>query len=147
MVRENLTTRTKYRMPPKAIADLVDAPLTPDVSVSPNQDWILLMEQPPLPPISELAQPELKLAGLRINPRNNGSSRSSYFTGLTLKSLSDNSERRITGLPSDARISNVSWSPDSSLIAFLLLHRNYVDWVILLTETYTIGKIQQLLNI
>jgi dipeptidyl aminopeptidase/acylaminoacyl peptidase len=118
MVRENSSTKTKYRTPPKAIADLVDAPLTPDVSVSPNQDWILLMEQPPLPPISELAQPELKLAGLRINPRNNGPSRSSYYNDLTLKSLSNNSERPITGLPPDARIDNIYWSPDSSLIAF-----------------------------
>jgi hypothetical protein len=118
MVNEDSSTKTKYRMPPKAIADLVDAPLTPDVSVSPSQDWLLLMEQPPLPPISELAQPELKLAGLRINPRNNGPSRSSYFTSLTLKNISDNNERQITGLPPDARISNINWSPDSSLIAF-----------------------------
>ncbi len=118
MVKEDSSTRTRYRMPPKAIADLVDAPLTPDVSVSPDQDWLLLMEQPPLPPISELAQPELKLAGLRINPRNNGPSRSSYFTGLILKNISDNSEKQITGLPPDARISNISWSPDSRLIAF-----------------------------
>ncbi len=118
MVGKNPSTRTKYHMPPKAIAELVDAPLTPDMSVSPNQDWILLMELPSLPPISELAQPELRLAGLRINPRNNGPSRSSYYTGLTLKSLSDNSERPITGLPPDARIDNIYWSPDSSLIAF-----------------------------
>ena len=118
MSREDSSTKTKYRMPPKAIADLVDAPVTPDVSVSPNQDWLLLMEQPSLPPIPELAQPELKLAGLRINPRNNGPSRRSYFTSLTLKNLSDNSERQITGLPPDARISNVNWSPDGSFIAF-----------------------------
>ena len=77
-----MSSNTNYRMPPKAIADLVDAPLPPSVSVSPNQDWLLLMEMPSLPPISELAQPELKLAGLRINPRTNGPSRSYYSTKL-----------------------------------------------------------------
>lgn len=118
MARNNSLAGTTYQMPLKAIADLADAPLTPDISVSPSQDWLLLMEQPPLPPISELAQPELKLAGLRINPRNNGPSRGSYVTGLSLKSLTDNSEKPITGLPPDARIGNVSWSPDSKFIAF-----------------------------
>ncbi|MFC1719022.1 TolB family protein, partial [Candidatus Poribacteria bacterium] len=118
MAKSNSLAEPRYLMPPKAIADLVDAPITPDVSASPNQDWILIMEQPSLPPISELAQPELKLAGLRINPRNNGSSRSSYSTSLALKSLVDNTERPIAGLPSDARISSVTWSPDSRLIAF-----------------------------
>jgi hypothetical protein len=118
MTKSNSSAKTGYRMPPKAIANLVDAPLTPEVNVSPDQNWILIMEQPPLPPISELAQPELKLAGLRINPRNNSSSRSSYFTKLTLKSLIDNAERPINELPSDARISSVTWSPDSRFIAF-----------------------------
>ncbi|MGI9182798.1 MAG: hypothetical protein ACR2H9_20150, partial [Longimicrobiaceae bacterium] len=58
-----------YRVPPKAIADLVDAPPTPAVSLSPDKDWLLLMELPNLPPLSDLAQPELLLAGLRLNPR------------------------------------------------------------------------------
>jgi len=88
-----------YRMPPTAIADGVDAPLTPSVSVGPNQNWMLLMAPSSLPPIKELAQPELRLAGRRINPRTNGPSRSSYFTKLTLKQISDGSERPVTGLP------------------------------------------------
>jgi len=75
----NLSTSLAYRMPPKVIADLVDAPLPPSVSIGPNQDWMLIMAHPGLPPIKELSQPELRLAGLRINPRTNGQSRSSYF--------------------------------------------------------------------
>ena len=56
--------KSEYRMPPKAIADLVDAPLPPSVSIGPNQNWMLLMEMPSLPPISELAQPELTVCRL-----------------------------------------------------------------------------------
>ena len=39
---------------------------------------ILLMARENVPGIDQLAQPELRLAGSRINPRNNGPSRSSY---------------------------------------------------------------------
>lgn len=120
-------TQFHYHMPPKSIADLADAPLTPSVSVGPKQDWMLILEHPGLPPISELAQPELGLAGMRINPRTNGQSRSSYFTGLTLKRISDGSEKSITGIPSEARIEDVTWSPDGKRIAFTHTHNSGIE--------------------
>jgi len=108
---------SSYRMPPKAIADLIDAPVTPNVSIGPDRRWMLIMGRPPLPPISELAQPELRLAGLRINPRTNGPSRHPYYTKLALKHICDQTEREISGLPDDGRISGIMWSPDGGRIA------------------------------
>ena len=35
-----------YQMPPKAIADLIDAPPTPDVQRDPNKEWMLILEKP-----------------------------------------------------------------------------------------------------
>jgi hypothetical protein len=61
--QDNLT----YQTPPKAIADLVDAPSTPGVSVDANGVWMLLLKQSDLPSIAELAQPELRLAGPRLS--------------------------------------------------------------------------------
>ena len=46
-----------YQMPPKAIADLVDAPPTPGVMRDPNNRWMLILERPNLISIEELAQP------------------------------------------------------------------------------------------
>ncbi len=46
-----------YQTPPKAIADLIDAPVTPGLSISPNDDWLLLMERPSLPPAKTWFQP------------------------------------------------------------------------------------------
>jgi hypothetical protein len=40
-----------------------------------------LYRPPPLPPITELARPEIKLAGLRIDEEMNSRSRMSYYTG------------------------------------------------------------------
>ena len=64
-----------YMMPPKVIADLIDAPPTPFVSISPDNQWMMIQKWPGYPPLEEVAQPELRLAGLRINPRTNGPSR------------------------------------------------------------------------
>ncbi len=130
-----------YQLPPQVLVDFVDAPLTPGVSISPTKEWMLLMARPSLPPISELAEPELRLAGLRLKPRTNGPSRGGYVTGLTLKRVDDLSERPITGLPADARISGVRWSPDGSRIAFVLTGQTDIT---LWTAAVADGKAKQL---
>jgi dipeptidyl aminopeptidase/acylaminoacyl peptidase len=119
-----------YKMPPKAIADLVDAPLTPGISVDPNGGWMLLMDQDALPSIAELSQPELRIAGMRINPRTNGMSRTRPFSGLKLMKIEDGTESAIAGLPDDPSILNVSWSPDGSHVAFTLTRDTGIElWV------------------
>ena len=103
------TTAPVYRMPPEEIAALLDAPRAPDLSVDPTGRWILMLTKPGLPPISELARPELRLAGLRIDPEANGPSRSGYYTGMALLRISDGMERRVKGLPKDVRIGRTRW--------------------------------------
>ena len=107
-------------MPPEEIAALLDAPRAPDLSVDPTGRWILMLTKPGLPPISELARPELRLAGLRIDPEANGPSRSGYYTGMALLRISDGMERRVKGLPKDVRIGRTRWAPDGRRIAFTM---------------------------
>lgn len=109
-----------YRMPPAVLADMIDAPPTPRVDVSPDRAWILLLDSPGLPSIEEVAQPELRLAGMRINPATNGPSRQRTLSGLRFRRLSDGFERPVTGLPAGGRITDVTWSPDGKRIAFVL---------------------------
>ncbi|HYG61714.1 MAG TPA: prolyl oligopeptidase family serine peptidase [Thermoanaerobaculia bacterium] len=124
------STDPVYRTPPQALVDIVDAPPTPDVDVDPRREWLLLLERPNLPPISELAERELRLAGLRIRPRTSGPSRTRYFTGLELLRVADGSRRRITGLPTGARIENIRWSPDGSRLAFTHTGQEAIElWV------------------
>src|SRR5688572_24810159 len=108
-----------YRDPPAPIAQILDAPLTPAVSVSPDGKWLLLLERAGLPSIAEVAAPELRLAGARIDPVVNGPSRVNYLTGLKLRSVDGNTERTIA-TPAGARISNVSWAPTGTRIAFMV---------------------------
>ncbi len=119
-----------YHTPPQVLVDIVDAPPTPGVALDPQRQWLLIMERPSLPPISELAERELRLGGLRIRPQNHAPSRAGYLTGLRLLRLSDLSERRFSGLPDGARITNPQWSPDGSRLAFTNIRPDGVElWV------------------
>jgi dipeptidyl aminopeptidase/acylaminoacyl peptidase len=113
-------TETKYQTPPKSIADLVDAPAFPFASVSPDQQRILLVEPPPLLTIADLAEPELKLAGIRFNPQTHDQPRATYFRKLTFVSIADGRKTEVSGLPNEPRVRHIDWSPDSKRIAFTL---------------------------
>lgn len=109
---------TGYQMPPQILADIIDAPQTPWVSISPDNQWMMFLERPGLPSIEEVAQPELRLAGLRINPRTNGPSRQGNAVGLVFHNIDDGKEKQVTGIPEGARITGISWSHDSQRVAF-----------------------------
>ena len=105
-----------YKQPPKEIMDVLNAPAIPSTSVSPSRDRIALLEPLRYPPISELAQPMLRIAGLRINPTTNGQHRQPYFVSLRLRNIGDGRETTVN-LPAGARIISPQWSPDGKYLA------------------------------
>jgi dipeptidyl aminopeptidase/acylaminoacyl peptidase len=109
-----------YRTPPPEMAALVDQPQTPSASLSPGGETLLLGEVPPTLTIEDVARPELRIAGVRIDPANNGPSRSGYVRSLTLLDVATGAEREVTGLPESPRLRNLNWSPDGSRFAFTL---------------------------
>ncbi len=122
---------TRYQLPPVAMIEMVDAQLIPQTLVSPNNDWIVLMDRPALPSVNELAQPELRLAGLRINPRSNDLSRTNNATGMRLVKIADRIERIVTGLPGGARIGDVLWSPDGKRIAMTVVRETSIELMVM----------------
>ncbi len=113
-----LSAQTPYKTPPQVIVDILDAPPLPVASISPDRQWLLLLEQRSMPTIAELAQPILRLAGNRINPRTSGPQLPGGITGLVLKRVADETERRVN-VPTPAALSYVIWSPDSRNVAFV----------------------------
>ncbi len=57
------------------------------------------------PPVADLAEPVLRLAGLRINPANNGPHRTARCVELTLHPLPEGKTRPITRT-ANSRLSN-----------------------------------------
>lgn len=116
-----------YKLPPKDIADMVLAKPTPNVSIDDKGEWMLFTESNSYPSVEELARPELKIAGLRINPANYAPSRQNFINNLYLKNIGSGKEFKITGLPSPLYAGSVSWSPNNKKIAFTHTTANRVD--------------------
>src|SRR5262249_18215522 len=97
-----------YNRPPKQIADILEAPKVPTPMPSPNGNAVVMAQANWYPPIANLAEPMLKLAGVRINPRNNGLFKLGYIARMTVKQLPDGPERPVT-LPADGRLGGAGW--------------------------------------
>ena len=118
-----------YKKPPKEVLDILNAPVTPGVSLSPTRDNVMLSTGLRYPPLADLAQPMLRLAGRRINPASNSPHRLQYSVGLTLMRVADGSELKID-VPPGAKINGLEWSGDGKHFAFLNTTANKVElWV------------------
>jgi dipeptidyl aminopeptidase/acylaminoacyl peptidase len=111
-----LPASARYLTPPQAIVDILDARPLPTAVLSPGRDVLALYEKASMPTIAELAEPMLRLAGTRIDPRTNALHREGDSIGLVLKSLADGSDRRVA-LPAGRRVETFGFSPDGTSIA------------------------------
>ncbi len=112
-----------YRTPVPALQAIVDAPRAPQLLLGPRRDLAAMWQAPDLPGIDVVAQPELKLAGLRIHPRVHAPSAFSLGADLWLMDIASGNERRISGLPEPLGMASVAWSPDQRWLAFNRLDR------------------------
>ena len=120
---------SSYQLPPQVIVDILDAPPPPTTDLNPTKDTLALIERASMPALSELAQPVLRLAGRRINPRTNGPHRAQLSKAITLKSIADGAERKVT-LPANPALSWIGFSTDGKRFAFTHQRDNGVElWI------------------
>ncbi|MDO9254971.1 MAG: prolyl oligopeptidase family serine peptidase [Bacteroidales bacterium] len=137
-----------YKEPPKEIYDLIMAKPVPSASVNDAGMWLLLMERNTFPTVAELAEPELRIAGLRINPNNFTQSRMTTLAGMSMKDLNTLKEYPIKGLPSNLRATSIQWSPSQNKIAFVNLTYDTVDLYVIDIASFAASKTNRLpLNI
>ncbi|NDB75799.1 MAG: S9 family peptidase, partial [Verrucomicrobia bacterium] len=118
-----------YQKAPPPIGELLSAPAAPSVHFNPQRDTMIIYRAERHPPVADLAEPALRLAGLRINPANNGPHRTARCVELTLHPVIEGKDRPIAIQP-NARITPPSWAPDGRQFAFLRFGSREVElWV------------------
>jgi len=125
--QENVT----YQKPPAEIVELVDVQRAPSVFMDSKHSFMLLMYRNAYRSIADLSETELKLGGLRINPKTNISSTATYTNNLKYKKLRDKDAVQVKGLPQNPKLSGFAWSPDETKIAFTHTTETGVEaWVL-----------------
>ncbi|MEM8685253.1 MAG: prolyl oligopeptidase family serine peptidase [Pseudomonadota bacterium] len=114
--------QSDYQTPDPALTALVEAPLQPAASVSPDKSRVATLEWRWVLPLAEVARDEIKLAGIRIDPVTFARSRSRTYDSIVLHDLQSGEKTPVVGLPAGARIASPSWSSDSRYLAFTVEH-------------------------
>ena len=132
-----------YQTPPKEIYDLVMAKPTPSVSIDSKGHYMLVLDRSSMPTVEELAQPELRIAGLRINPNNYGPSRSTYFTNIVIKDVLTGTTFPVSGLPASLKAGNLQWSPNEDKVALTHTNNNRIDIYVINIKTHTAMRVNK----
>jgi dipeptidyl aminopeptidase/acylaminoacyl peptidase len=125
-----------YNQPPKNILDVMHAPSPPVPRVSPSQDAILLVSWQDYPSIARVSTPFLRLAGVRVEPKNHSKHDTPGGYGITpcarsfeLVHVADASQIPIT-LPEGACPGVPMWAADGKRFAFVNLAPEAVElWI------------------
>lgn len=114
----NAQLEQAFQLPPQEILELVDIKATPVVRLDSKSEIMVFLERSTFKSLDELAEEEVRLGGIRINPVINGPSRSTVFTSLSIKNSRTGKDIQVSGLPSGLKMMNFSFSPDDSKFAF-----------------------------
>lgn len=121
----------KFEVPPKEILELIDIKPTPAVRIDQNNQYLIMLDRLPFKTLEELAEDEVKLAGLRINPQLNCPGRQGYFYGISIKEIATGKEIVVKGLPQDVRLNELSFSPDGQYLSFLVAKQDRMTiWIL-----------------
>jgi len=120
-----------YQTPHQDILELADVNLAPAIRIDRTATRAILLYRDQFKSIQELSESEMRLAGLRINPKTYISSRTRYYSTIKYFDIEKAAEKEITGLLPTMRIANVTWSKDQTKIAFTNTVEKGVElWVV-----------------
>ena len=131
-----------YQKPPQEILNLVDVSRAPSVLMDDDKSQMVLLYRNSYKSIEELSKEEMRLGGLRIDPKTNIGSRVTYINNVKLKKL-DKKEAKIVqveGLPENPKLTNFKWSPDQSKIALTNTTAEGVELWVLDIESASVSK-------
>ena len=131
-----------YQVPKKELLELIDVNLAPTVLSNTENTVLVLVSRSTYKSIAELSQKELRLAGLRVDPKRYIGSRTTYYDKIEIVSLKKGKELMpVTGLPENPKLTNFTWSPDDQKIAMTHTSDTGVELWVLDIKTRTAKKL------
>lgn len=131
MLMYNTFAQIDYQKPCKEILDLIDVRPVPTPHINREGTKIVFVENADRMSLEMLAEPELKLAGLRINPNNHNRARVNPAVGLYIQDVATGKRTDIKGLPADVRIGYAGYSPRENYFAFVNCLKNRLElWLV-----------------
>lgn len=116
--------QAQYQQPPEPLLGVMRAPLPAQPLPDPTGTRLLIVQLPQYPSIATVAEPYLKLAGVRVEPRahtrhdrSNGYGIRNCFEGYSLVEVASGATTPIE-LPAGACPDLPAWSPDGKRFAF-----------------------------
>jgi dipeptidyl aminopeptidase/acylaminoacyl peptidase len=135
-----------YQKPSSEILNLVEYERPPSVVYDSDKNFMLFLYRDNYKSIEDLSQEELRLAGLRINPKTNIGSRITYYNNIKIKNLKNKRSEieDIIGIPSNPKIANINWSPNQKNIAFTNTSSDGVKLWVLNLESRSLVQLSDL---
>lgn len=134
-----------YQKPSKEILELLEFDRPPTVLYDDQKKFMIFLYRDNYKSIKDLSIKELRLGGLRIDPKTNIGSRITYYNNVKIKNIKDRKSKinQISGLPDNAKLSNIVWSPDQKKIALTNTTENGVELWLMKLETGTVVKLTE----
>lgn len=108
-----------YMQPPKEIVEIISAKPLPEVTFSNDyKKAVISRKESSMSELSYIAGLEYRVAGLRIDP-NFSNTRQQFYTELSILDVESGNINQVTGLPQNAKISNIDWSPSGKYFCFI----------------------------
>jgi dipeptidyl aminopeptidase/acylaminoacyl peptidase len=136
-----------YQKPPREILELVDVERAPSVLIDSKHENMLFTFRKMYKNLEDLSQEDIRLGGLRVNPKTNISSTVTYITNLKVRKFNETILKDVDGLPQQAKIANITWSPNEKFIAFTNTTSNGLElWILDINQASAKKWCNEILN-
>lgn len=145
VVKVGAQNNIDFQKPPKDILDLVDVERAPSVYIDDKKENMILLYTSSFKTIADLSRDEMRLGGLRIDPKTNIGSRTNYLNNIKIRKLNVKKSEaiQVEGLPANPRLTNLRFSPDQSMLAMTNTTEKGVEIWVLDLETVSARKITE----
>ena len=131
-IYSNGQVNSNYKTPKQALLDLIDINLAPSVIRNSDNSIMIFLYRPAYKNIEDLSRKELRLGGLRVDPKRHIGSRTTYFNKVQIIKLNESKNpKEVVGLPKSINLSNFQFSPNENKVAMTNTTNNGVEiWVL-----------------